>query len=378
MKKKILLIQRIFSSYRKPIFDRLARDYDFLFLHSKNNSGIKQLHTDYSKIIKSIKYGKKETNVILCYFVKLFKFKPDIVIHEFNPSILSLYLLFFLRFFMGFKIILWGHGYNQSKYFNPKGDLSSYIRLKLIELSDAVIFYGEKAKKEISNFVNEDKLFIAYNSLDTVTLSEIFNNLKSRNREKMKEEIGFSKKINIIFVGRMLQSKILPNKFIEIIQLLNQKLNDLEFHFIGDGEEYKNLKRKVNELKINNVKFYGAIYDDVLIGKYLYCSELLLNPGYLGLSVNHAFAFEIPVFSFAKTEKGPFHSPEVEYVIDKKTGFLIDGLDTKKMCDAIIDYLGNNELREKIRENISELNKDKCNIVKMYNGFEDAINYVCR
>jgi glycosyltransferase involved in cell wall biosynthesis len=378
MKKKILLIQRIFSSYRKPIFDRLARDYDFLFLHSKNNSGIKQLQTDYSKIIKSIKYGKKETNVILCYFVKLFKFKPDIVIHEFNPSILSLYLLFFLRFFMGFKIILWGHGYNQSKYFNPKGDLSSYIRLKLIELSDAVIFYGEKAKKEISNFVNEDKLFIAYNSLDTVTLSEIFNNLKSHNRDKMKEEIGFSKKINIIFVGRMLQSKILPNKFIEIIQLLNQKLNDLEFHFIGDGEEYKNLKRKVNELKINNVKFYGAIYDDVLIGKYLYCSELLLNPGYLGLSVNHAFAFEIPVFSFAKTEKGPFHSPEVEYVIDKKTGFLIDGLDTKKMCDAIIDYLGNNELREKIRENISELNKDKCNIVKMYNGFEDAINYVCR
>lgn len=378
MKKKILLIQRIFSSYRKPIFDRLARDYDFLFLHSKNNSGIKQLQTDYSKIIKSIKYGKKETNVILCYFVKLFKFKPDIVIHEFNPSILSLYLLFFLRFFMGFKIILWGHGYNQSKYFNPKGDLSSYIRLKLIELSDAVIFYGEKAKKEISNFVNEDKLFIAYNSLDTVTLSEIFNNLKSRNREKMKEEIGFSKKINIIFVGRMLQSKILPNKFIEIIQLLNQKLNDLEFHFIGDGEEYKNLKRKVNELKINNVKFYGAVFDDEIVGKYLFCSDLLLNPGYLGLSVNHAFAFEIPVFSFAKTERGPFHSPEVEYVIDKKTGFLIDGLDTKKMCDAIIDYLGNNELREKIRENISELNKDKCNIVKMYNGFEDAINYVCR
>jgi glycosyltransferase involved in cell wall biosynthesis len=378
MKKKILLIQRIFSSYRKPIFDRLARDYDFLFLHSKNNSGIKQLHTDYSKIIKSIKYGKKETNVILCYFVKLFKFKPDIVIHEFNPSILSLYLLFFLRFFMGFKIILWGHGYNQSKYFNPKGDLSSYIRLKLIELSDAVIFYGEKAKKEISNFVNEDKLFIAYNSLDTVTLSEIFNNLKSHNRDKMKEEIGFSKKINIIFVGRMLQSKILPNKFIEIIQLLNQKLNDLEFHFIGDGEEYKNLKRKVNELKINNVKFYGAVFDDEIVGKYLFCSDLLLNPGYLGLSVNHAFAFEIPVFSFAKTEKGPFHSPEVEYVIDKKTGFLIDGLDTKKMCDAIIDYLGNNELREKIRENISELNKDKCNIVKMYNGFEDAINYVCR
>ena len=71
----------------------------------------------------------------------------------------------------------------------------------------------------------------------------------------------------------------------------------------------------------NNVVFHGAIHDDVKTGEILFACDMMVMPGYLGLSVNHAFCFDCPVMSFEQQKNGPFHSPEVEYVINNKTGF---------------------------------------------------------
>src|SRR6056297_3658333 len=95
---KILIIQRIFSNYRQPIFDRLNNNHELLLLHGKNKRGIKQINTEYSKQVKQVQYYKKETNVYLNVFFDLFKFKPQIVVHEFNPSIISLYPLLILKY----------------------------------------------------------------------------------------------------------------------------------------------------------------------------------------------------------------------------------------------------------------------------------------
>ena len=111
--RRILVIQRIFSNYRKPIFDRLSSSYDFLLLHSKNQSGITQTKAPYSVSVRSVKYGNKETNVFLFVLFQIIKFNPEIIIHEFNPSILSLHTSYIYSRLLGKKIILWGHGYNR-------------------------------------------------------------------------------------------------------------------------------------------------------------------------------------------------------------------------------------------------------------------------
>lgn len=114
-KIKIVIIQRVFSNYRKPIFDRLSKKYNLLLLHSEINTGISQVKTKYSKKTFSFKYGKNDTNVFLCVLPSLLSFKPDVIIHEFTPSILSLYISYFYTKIFKKKIIVWGHGYNRKK-----------------------------------------------------------------------------------------------------------------------------------------------------------------------------------------------------------------------------------------------------------------------
>jgi glycosyltransferase involved in cell wall biosynthesis len=378
IKTKIIIIQRILSSYRKPIFDLLAQHYNLTVIHSHNKSGIKQIETYYSKTVRIFKYWKKETNVFLCCFYNLLQIKPNVVIHEFNPSIISLYIVLLLKGIFSCKVILWGHGFNQKKRFDPLKDLSSKFRMWLINRSDAVLLYGNNAKCELSKYVNSDKMFVAYNSLDTVDLQNIKLELDQRGVDNIKEEISINEKYNLIFVGRMLYDKVLPESFIKIILNLSLKLESIGFHFIGDGEATKSLKEEIKNNNLDNVYIHGSIHDDLLLGKYLYVSDLLLNPGYLGLSVNHALAFGTPVVSFARGEKGPYHSPEVEYVIDGKTGFLIEDYNIDAICDRIIVYLQDDDLKFKMKKEIMKMNTSQCNINKMFEGFKDAINYVTK
>ena len=120
----------------------------------------------------------------------------------------------------------------------------------------------------------------------------------------------------------------------------------------------------------------GAIYMREITSKYLYIADLLLMPGYLGLSVNHAFSFATPVVSFEQGEKGPFHGPEVEYVKNKLTGYLAKNYDVGDLCDFVIELYKNKSLQIEMKKEINYCVENRCNINNMANGFVNAINYV--
>ena len=294
---KVLIIQRVFSNYRKPIFDKLNETYDLKILHSANNNGIKQVKTEYCEQITAIKYYKKETSVYLAVLKRILSLKPNVIIHEFNPSILNIYFLIIFKKILGYSIILWGHGFNKDKTINIK-KFSIRLRIWLARRADAIIVYGNEGKNNLSKFINREKIFIAYNTLDTAYFSIILKKLNANGKEVIKKELSVHHKYNVVFIGRLLKDKILPEIFVEIVCKITSQISDIAFHIIGEGESENILKSKLTTL--DNVFFYGAVYDDMLIGKYLFISDLVLNPGYLGLSIIHAFSFGTPVFSFEK------------------------------------------------------------------------------
>jgi len=369
---KIIIIQRIFSNYRKPIFDRLSRNYELLVLHGKTKNGIKQIHANYSKEIKQIQYYKKESNVYLSVFFDLFKFKPKVVIHEFNPSIISLYPLFFLRKLLGFKLILWGHGFNKNNK-NLKS-LSAKVRIFFANQADAILLYSHGGKEKMLPFVKTStKLFVANNTLDTNKLIALRKEFDKKDIAAVKTQLHITHQYNIIFIGRLLEEKILPDIFVSIVTRLNKKRNDVGFHLIGDGEAKDDLMKKLS--CFNNVFFHGALHNDEKTGKFLYISDLLLNPGYLGLSVNHALAFGTPVFSFKEGVKGPFHSPEAEYIIHGKNGFFASPFDVDEIITAINNHLDNPSQQKTYYDNSIKTIASTASIQNMEKGFVDAINY---
>jgi glycosyltransferase involved in cell wall biosynthesis len=375
MKSKIILIHRIFASYRKPIYDKLAEVHDFLLLHGANDTTIKQATTLYSKPIKSFQYSKNDTHLFIESFSNLFKFRPEAVIHEFAIGILSLVPMYICCKILGTKFILYSHGYNRMTGFHPEKSWADKYRVFLMKRADAVILYTNTDKKRLSPYVNSNKIFVAQNTLDTKHLVEIRNDLVEEGKEQLKHRLGFTHKYNLTFIGRLLDEKM-PETVLHVFDSIQKKLpNQVGIHFVGGGE-IAHLQAIVKEQNWqNHVTFHGSVYEDQKSGEFLYASDMMIMPGYLGLAVNHAFIFDCPVVSFSQTEKGPFHSPEIEYVVENETGFLIPDLSVEKMANTIVSYLLNEPLQLKTKENIRYKMEHELTIDNMVKGFTDAIDY---
>ena len=229
----------------------------------------------------------------------------------------------------------------------------------------------------MGKYVNTEKIFVAQNTLDTHRLSSIRNKLAVEGKDKVKSRLGFDKQYNLVFIGRLLEDK----KPLLIIDALYKLINvyelNIALHYVGGGSEYIFLKDKVQQLALeNSVTFHGATHNNIKTGEILFASDVMVMPGYLGLSVNHAFCFECPVMSFEQQENGPFHSPEVEYVINNETGFLLKEHSADSLAFALNNYLKSPTLQITVKKNIQKMVSEVFPIEKMVKGFDDAINYV--
>jgi glycosyltransferase involved in cell wall biosynthesis len=375
-KIKVLMLHRIFASYRRPIYDKLAEKYDYILAHSDKEKTIKQSITPYSKKIKAFQYTKGDTSLFFQIFSLIRQFKPNIFIHEVAIGILSIFPTYLFCKIMGIKFILYGHGYNRLIGFNPKKNWSDKYRLFLMKIADASIVYTETDKQQLSAFVDKNKLFVAQNTLDTTHLVALRQEFEAEGKTKIKEKIGFTHPYNLIFIGRIIEEK-LPKTILEVFDILDKQMpNQIGIHFVGGGD-VKPLQDTVTQKNWQDkVKFHGAIYDERQSGEYLFASDMMIMPGYLGLAVNHAFVFDVPVVSFAQTETGPFHSPEIEYVKNGETGFLVPNLSIEAMAATIEFYLKTPTLQGEMKKYIRHKMEHELTIDNMVKGFTDAIDFV--
>lgn len=376
MRKDILIIHRLFAQYRKAVFDKLFEKYDFIYLHSKLRSGIKQVETEYTKPIFSIEVNEERKCIYQNIFPSLLRYRPRIILHEFTVITVTLFFLILLKPFLNVKIILWSHGYNRRKGFR-KTRPRDLLRIFYMKVTEATILYAEEDKKFLSEFVNPEKIFVANNTLDTPGFLVIKENLKAEGKLNVKKRIDFKYKYNLIFISRMVKLKA-PELLIQVYEELRELVNnDICIHFVGAGDMSEIVKNEVSFKNYNaNFRFYGEIYDYVKTGELLYCSDLLVIPGCLGLSVNHAFCYETPVVSFETGKEGPFHGPEVNYLINGKTGFLAKNNDIKDMAAIINNYLTDYGLQALIKSNIDTMVHNDMAMDKMVAGFSNCFDYV--
>ena len=97
--------------------------------------------------------------------------------------------------------------------------------------------------------------------------------------------------------------------------------------FIGNGTELDALKSLAEELNLSkNVWFYGACYNENLLGEMIYNADLCVAPGNIGLTAMHSLVFGTP----AITHNDFTHQmPEYEAIHDGVTGTFFE-------CGSII------------------------------------------
>ncbi len=378
MKVKVAIIYKIFNNYRKPVFDLLSSKTDLIVLHSADNSGIKNETAAYSIKVPNFFYGKKNTQVWLFVEKYLWKLRPDVVIHEFNPSILSLHTSYLYCRLLRKKFIVWGHGYNKHSKFNINS-FKIKFRFFYLRKADAVLLYSQADKVFFSEYLPVEKLFVAQNTLDTNLLKQYRSEFESKGKTRLKEVLNYKHTYNIIYIGRIIQGKR-PDILTDLCSLLvNVYKLDIGFQIIGSGPF---LNEVIAQAKEKNVQdrffFHGEIHDDYISGKHLFASDIFVMPGYLGLSINHAMCFDCPVVSFKEGGKGPFHSPEVEYVIPHKTGYLADSWNLEDMANWINTYLTSGDMKKEMHKEIRKSVDTVFPIEKMVDGIYDAVTYTMK
>ncbi len=374
-KKNVFIHQLIVPEYRVSIFNALLKKFDnCYFIYGEPKSGSSLINGQIPENNKYIKVTNfflptRKSIFLSNIFVPIFRYRPGIIITQYSPGNLVIFILYLLRPFLKFKLIGWYHGWDRRKIYSPNKTINDKLRFYMLGKADAIILYSEDAKKVLSNYMNPSKIFVANNTLDTANLERLRKKFVTMGKDKIKKELGFQSKYNIVYSGRLEPEKK-TKELLRIFKILRSNFIDISLHIIGNGPLENELKHFVENENIKHVNFYGGIYDEVLTGKMIYCSDLMIIPSWVGLSIVHSFCFECPVMTFEEL----YHPPEIIYLVHGKTGFVLGRHSDVEIVEVIIEYLSNESKQKQFKMNVLKMIEDHASIDKMVQGVSDAIN----
>lgn len=374
MYKKISLSiqQPVLATYRQTLFEQLGQLYNLKLYYScgeipsclPNNS--KLYHSELIKFrimkwfvkwhIGQIKAVNKDVNVIIL---------------SWDIQYVTLWLALLKAKILNKPVILWGHGYskNENSFKKKLRDLP-ILMAKAILLYD----YNTAQKYKITPHFKK-KVFVAPNSLDhkKICQAKYYWNSNSKDFEKFLEDKDLSKYTNIIYVGRIYPDNKLELLF-KALEYLKSEISNIKLIIIGSGGSYEQkLKLLGYELGLqDNIKWCGAIYDELQIAPYMLASKVFCYPRNIGLSLIHAFGYGLPVVTDNNLKS---HNPEIWALEDTLNGMLYKTGNTVDFSAKIKLILKNPELQKNQSKAALSTVRERFNLDKMSEGIKSAIAY---
>lgn len=245
---------------------------------------------------------------------------PAVVLAEESPRSLTLPLLLRHARKQGAGRVLWGIFYSVFRSFSCYHPLQQY-RLMLARQVEACACYTKGVKELLRPHVSSEKLFVAQNTLDTKQLSSLRSSLEMEGKRAVRTRLNLP--LNepvLVFTGQLVRRKG-TQELLNIFRTFRDS-QPATLLIIGDGPERSAMEEAVAASQTSNVRFLGAIASLERSAPYLFASDLMLIPGYVGLVVNHAFSLGLPVVTQEAPGKSPFHGPEFESVVDGYNGIV--------------------------------------------------------
>jgi glycosyltransferase involved in cell wall biosynthesis len=318
--------------------------YEFIVRSNKlQESNKNPLLFDFNVIEFNFKKYRDEIN----------KIKPDVVVLFLHLKELIYWQLVHWLKMKRIPIVYWNKAIN---YDDPGNKLKNAMFHYMHSMANAIILYSPYEKQNIKK-KNLHKLFYAnntinYNDFPVVTLS----------KNEIKEELNIPFEKVVLFAGRM-QTQGGRKKVDHLIKVFNEiNRPDVGLVIVGSGmsEKTKNIINRKNTL------YLGEVHDpqNDKISKIFAMADLFSIPGHIGLGINQAMYYGLPVV----TEKGG-QPPEINYLIDGVTGFLVGNNDVEALKEKIIYLIDNDEKRMEFSEKSKEHILKNASIDKMYAAF---------
>jgi glycosyltransferase involved in cell wall biosynthesis len=280
--------------------------------------------------------------------------QPDVVIFFIHLKDLMVWPLMHWLKWRGTPVVYWNKGINL-EVANPwfRNQFFYYVH----NLSTALILYSKSNIQDIKP-KNRSKVFIAHNTVNFGSFPAI-----DESKNDLKREFGIPFEKVVLFVGRMRPVKKVEH-LIEIFNGLDEP--NCGCVIVGDPMEY-DIRTLI---KTGNIKFLGEVHDpqNVKISKLFKLSDVFCIPGDVGLGLNQAFYWGLPVVTEECRQ-----SPEIYNLVNGRNGFIVPENDVAALKDKLLLVLRDDALRAQLSRNASEDIRREASIETMFNGFHDCL-----
>lgn len=336
---KVVLVHRTVSHFKKPFFEALAAQYGWHVVCASNLPQQKTgdyIAEDTPAWMTRVPFRFIRNNPYTC-LVPIRKIlrqhQPDVLILEAGSKMSSTWLCPFLWPVLrklGLSVpalVLWGHG----KPVGTPSKIAVILKKWLTRRADGYLTYTP-----------DDAAYLQ--SLAPQTLVASFNNtidiapMLARRDDAMHTQTDAK---HILMVGRMTADK----KFDEAIRLMPriwETCPKAQLTIIGGGTQLAELRQLAGEELGKRIHLPGALYSEDELAPYYNRAQFFWLMGAAGLGVNHALAYGLPVLAFSPDATGEYtsyHHPEIAYVINGQTGWLVEEGSSTAMLKKLQELL---------------------------------------
>jgi glycosyltransferase involved in cell wall biosynthesis len=214
----------------------------------------------------------------------------NVAILEFNPRILSVWLLLIWRSLRNRPTLLWGHAWSRS----GRASRTEPVRRAMRRLAKGVIVYTRTQQRELSECDTPGRVFVAPNAL---YLAEFIQPAEPP-----------SPPDSILYVGRLVPAKK-PEVLLEAFLRIHQELpTGTRLVIVGQGPLLSPMRDRASEVPEARVEFLGHVSDVDALRRLYGRAIVAVSPGFVGLSITQSLGFGVPML-ISRDEP---HAPEIE------------------------------------------------------------------
>jgi glycosyltransferase involved in cell wall biosynthesis len=248
---------------------------------------------------------------------------------------------------------------------DPDNLLSNACFRYVHHLSDALILYEEGLVRFVAER-QRHKVFVANNTINFTDFPAVE---ESKTDIKKAFDIPFRKVV--LFTGRIAEegNRKKVDHLIDIFRSLNR--DDYGLVIVGSGLTTA-LRQRMNPA---NTRYLGEVHDryNINISRVFRMADVCSIPGHVGLGLNQAFFFGLPVV----TEEG-HQPPEIAYLVNGRNGFVVAENDVEALRERLLYLLDNDEVRARMASNAKRDILQKASIEGMFQGFLSCADYLMK
>lgn len=369
---RVVFHQPALPEYRLPLFKRLVSDGRFslqLFV-SDGIPGCPKTVFCEMPYVRVVKYFSLFGGRILWQKnLNSLSRSTDVMVICGNPRYISSMLGLIIAKIKGIPTIWWGQGWSSTS--KP---WRACIRRWLMRIGpDYILLYTHKeAEKFIDMGFSPEKTFFLNNTLDSKQI-DYEKNLWSQSRLKEFQAYhGLNEKVCLLYCGRIV-SKSELEVLIKALSLLKGRYFDkIRLNIIGDGDSLPDLKNLSQNLGVSDIiNWCGSLYNENDLAPWFMSSSIFVYPGSIGLSINHAFSYGLPVIAHNDFAK---QGPEFAYLKEGFNGITFSYSDYEDLAASISKLIDQPSLLHEMSKEALITIRDICPFDGMVGRFIDILN----